>query len=76
MAIAAEEKEKLMGMKLRIIDERPTPVKPQRVSKKVKRKAVLTKEVPLRQNEVPSEVIRMKVPRKRAAEVLTMSSDT
>ncbi|OAE21339.1 hypothetical protein AXG93_1675s1010 [Marchantia polymorpha subsp. ruderalis] len=72
--MAAREKEKLVGRKPRIIEERSTPVKPQRASKKDKGKAVLIEEVLMRQNEVPLEGIRMKVSPERAAEVLTMSS--
>lgn len=52
-AMAAKEKEKTAGKKPQIIEERSTPVKPQRASKKDKGKAVLIEEVPLRQNEFP-----------------------
>ncbi|OAE33887.1 hypothetical protein AXG93_3037s1100 [Marchantia polymorpha subsp. ruderalis] len=70
--MAARGKEKSVREKPRVIEERSTPVKPQRASKKDNGKAVLIEEVLLRQNEVPSEGIRMKVPRERAFEVLLL----
>ncbi|OAE22206.1 hypothetical protein AXG93_1248s1000 [Marchantia polymorpha subsp. ruderalis] len=73
---AAKEKEKSVGKKLRVIEERSTPVEPPRASKKDKGKAILFEEDPLRWNEVPVESIQMKVPREQVAEVLTMYSDT
>lgn len=76
VAIAAREKEVPMGKKPGITEAQPTPAKTQRASKKDKGKAVSTEEVPPRQDEVPSEGIKMRVPRERAAEVLIVSSDT
>ncbi|OAE23803.1 hypothetical protein AXG93_1311s1020 [Marchantia polymorpha subsp. ruderalis] len=73
---AAKEKEKLVGKKPCIIEERSSPVESPQASQRDKGKAVQIEEVPLTRNEIPVERIRMKVPQERAAEVLTMYSDT
>ncbi|OAE30685.1 hypothetical protein AXG93_3991s1000 [Marchantia polymorpha subsp. ruderalis] len=68
----AKEKEKPMGKKLHIIEERSTPVESPQASQRDKGKAVQIEEVPLTRNEIPVERIRMKVPQERAAEVLPL----
>ncbi|OAE23090.1 hypothetical protein AXG93_2590s1000 [Marchantia polymorpha subsp. ruderalis] len=67
VAIATREKEKSVGKKPRITEERPTSVKQQRASKKDNGKAVVTEEVSLRQTEAPWE---------RAAKVASSRTST
>ncbi|OAE22084.1 hypothetical protein AXG93_3084s1000 [Marchantia polymorpha subsp. ruderalis] len=76
VASTYKEKEVPVGKKPRTTEEQSTPVKPRRASKKDKGKAVLTKEVPPRQDKVPLVGIQMRAPQERAAEVLVVSSDT
>lgn len=70
------EKEALAEKKLWTSKVRPTLVVPSRAMRKEKGKAIMTKEVPPRRDEVTSTVIRMKIPLERTAEVLAVSSDT
>lgn len=70
------EKEASAKMGSRTSEVRSTPVAPSQFTRKEKGKAVMTVEVPLRQDEVSLASIMMKTPLKRTAEVLAVSSDT
>lgn len=62
VTIIDKEKEVPVWKKPRTTKEQLTPVKPRRALKTDKRKAVLTEEVPPKQDEVPSAAIRMRAP--------------
>ncbi|OAE31812.1 hypothetical protein AXG93_1838s1220 [Marchantia polymorpha subsp. ruderalis] len=74
-ATAFREKEAPAGKKPKTTEVKSTPVEPSWATRKDKGKAVLTEEVPSRQDEVPSAGITMKTYRERTAEVLAVSSD-
>ncbi|OAE32877.1 hypothetical protein AXG93_3052s1070 [Marchantia polymorpha subsp. ruderalis] len=70
------KKEASAGKRPLTSEVRSTPIEPSRATKKDKGKAVLTKEVPPKQDKVPSACIRMKISRNRTVEVLALLSDT
>ncbi|OAE24322.1 hypothetical protein AXG93_4835s1000 [Marchantia polymorpha subsp. ruderalis] len=73
--IVVREKEVPVEKNLWISAVSPTTKVTRRDTRKEQDKAIMTEEVPLGRNQVPSAGIRMRVPLKKPAKVLALSSD-